>query len=169
MKYFIKQDCQRSKVYKWESETFHDMHQLTLKEIALLIEDICDDYKIPAPELKDGRSRRSACAYGTRAVAFPRAYRTVEDVLHEMAHIVHAHWCKKTGGVKFCKDRGREVAMDVAHGPRFVDILLYLLHVYGKEVYGTGFKELRNRGIDFYPGFGRKVYELLSGDTRAVA
>jgi hypothetical protein len=143
MSYYIKRDYQRSKVYRWESETFKDEYMLSLREIAHFIEDICSDYKIPTPKLKDGRGRRSPAAYAARAVAFPR------------------HVCEK---------REREVAMDVAHGPRFVDIMLYLRHVYVKqEPYGKWFKALRSRGIDFNEGFGRKVYELLSGEMRMAA
>lgn len=170
MSYYIKRDYQRSKVYRWEKETFKDEYMLSLREIAHLIEDICSDYKIPTPKLKDGRGRRSPAAYAARAVAFPRHGRSVHDVLHEMAHIIHARWCKKTGRTKFCEKREREVAMDVAHGPRFVDIMLYLRHVYVKqEPYGKWFKALRSRGIDFNEGFGRKVYELLSGEMRMAA
>lgn len=167
---FKKRDYQRSRVYEWERKNTHKTHGtiIHLRAVEGLVDEVSNLFDIVTPVVKDGRGRRSAAAacYHTKAypggaVKLPRWARTRPIILHEMAHIVHYNWCLKTGRTKLvCGDH---VAMDVAHGPRFVDLMLFLRHIFLEEPRQRWYDNAQNAGVDVREGFGEAVLEDLTG------
>ena len=110
-------DFQRSKCYKWESDTLWSSNfnwgLCTLQECHVLIEKIWlkESSKFftkdrPVPRLGDGRGRRSAVSLGGE-IRLPRFARTGVLMCHEVAH---------------------ELTPGEAHTEDWVSTHLYLLH-----------------------------------------
>lgn len=86
-------DSQRGAVYAWDEKVYAKWpdilkKKLTLSECRELIVKVYGDYRPgrTPPELRDGRGRRRAVAYGSHLIKLPVWARTVGTVLHEIAH-----------------------------------------------------------------------------------
>lgn len=114
-------DTQRSAVYAWDSALEARWPEslgttLSLAECRALVERVWRDYHgtISPPEVTDGRMRRSAAGSHYR-IALPRSGRSVETVLHELAHAI-------LDETSVTNDK---------HGPRFATLSLELFARYG--------------------------------------
>jgi len=109
-------DQQRQKLYTWQRQ-FGNGLTLELKECQKLINRISKHYKTHAPQVTDGRGRRSACyCPGSHTIKLPRWARNERVVIHEIAHCV----ADAIARPKTIADHGRE----------FVGVYMYLLNKY---------------------------------------
>jgi putative metallohydrolase (TIGR04338 family) len=126
--YYGVRDSQRSKVYEAERVIWHRGVQFSnLQEVDAYVQRICKSaywrklrgaYYV---KVKDGRRRRSACAFDWGTIALPRWSRQEAVILHELTHTL----------VNFNNDRN--VAW---HGKEFASTYLKLVKRYmGKEAH----------------------------------
>jgi hypothetical protein len=114
-------DFQRTRVYRFDSlaKKLIGGKLMELDECHALIERVLSDHDVPMVKVTPGNGRRSGCwSPHSKTIKLPRSVRHVEYVLHEAAHALEdLAWPGD--------DRS-------AHGPEFVNILLYLLARYAK-------------------------------------
>ena len=107
-------DNQRAKLYRAERESLRE-HGCTfkdLKEVNKYIDRILRSsywkklHGSSHMEVRDGRGRRSACAFDRQTIALPKWARSDVIILHELAHTVVNFNYKKVA------DHGREFAKE---------------------------------------------------------
>lgn len=115
-------DLQRSRLYCFEeslADHIKGRSLISLAECKLIVEQISIEYKIPIPEVKDGRGLSVARAGynpdGVLRIKLPRQYRYRIAVLHEAAHCIMQYLTRN------------DEANHQHHGPVYVR---YLLNIY---------------------------------------
>lgn len=108
----VMRDTQCARVYEWGRLLIEKApRRMDLDEIRAVVKRIADEYDERCPNVYDGRARRSGCFDGD--IHLPRFARSLEYVLHEMAHCIARY------------------ARQAAHGPIFARVHYDLLVRYG--------------------------------------
>jgi len=84
-------DSQKQQVYEFEEE-IAELHgikgeQLTLLECQGLVAEICSQFAVNPPEVKDGRGCKSAFA-NELWITLPKQFRNMIGVVHECCHVI---------------------------------------------------------------------------------
>jgi hypothetical protein len=111
-------DKQKKRVYEWEEKCVAGAEDPVFKdedEAKKLVRKIARKYNIPRPSLKWADHGRSMYEDDKNRIIF--GHRTLQSLLHEMAHAVHFH------------RNGEDNAQH--HGPAFVWIAIDLYNRYG--------------------------------------
>lgn len=84
-------DSQKQQVYEFEEEiaALHDIkgEQLTLSECQDMVAEICSQFAVNPPEVKDGRGCKSAFA-NELWITLPKQFRNMIGVVHECCHVI---------------------------------------------------------------------------------
>lgn len=144
-------DVQRKRVYTAEVEAFDTDKKTdapTLREVKAVekyVKKVFSSKRVQkewvmarwAPEVKDGRGRRRACAYGGDAISIPVWARREWIILHELAHIIAI---RHYGASPYIAGHGWEFCKTYL---RLVEIIM------GKEAYLKLEKSFLKHGVKF--------------------
>jgi hypothetical protein len=128
-------DSQRKKVYRWERAMIQ-MYGITatlgIDDCQKLVNRICDEFGRTAPQVLDGRGRRSPCYRPvSHTISLPKWSRSRWFVCHELAHSF----------------LNRNACIEV-HGKEFVATHIGLLAIYAREEVRSSADALTASAID---------------------